>query len=266
MHHLSAFLAHCYLKGLAAATIRTLVSSLSFVFQLGSYPDITQHFICKKMLQGFQKSKPSRDARLPITPSILMQITRALQYTTTSMFIRKLLQAMFILAFCAFLRIGEITKTSSSAQHFLLFQSVTLGSLHNRNYIDITIPHFKHSKSNNTTLRICENSSNSQLCPYRSLLDYLNLRKHTSGLDPLLSFMDNAPVSRQYFTQQLNGVLSFCYLNLHRFYTHSFRIGAASTAATLGYSELQIQTMGRWHSSAFKKYVRIPTLQINSLQ
>lgn len=73
MHHLSAFLAHCYLKGLAAATTRTLVSSLSFVFQLGSYPDITQHFICKKMLQGFHKSKPSRDARLPISPSTSMQ-------------------------------------------------------------------------------------------------------------------------------------------------------------------------------------------------
>lgn len=88
MHHMSAFLAHCYLKGLAAATARTSVSSLSFVFQLGNYADITQHFICKKMLQGFQKPKPSRDARLPITPSILMQITRALQYTTKSMFIR----------------------------------------------------------------------------------------------------------------------------------------------------------------------------------
>lgn len=181
------------------------------------------------------------------------------------MFIRKLLQAMFILAFCAFLRIGEITKTSSSAHHFLLFQNVTLDSLYNKNYIDITIPHFKHSKSNNTTLRICENSSNSLLCPY-TLLDYFNLRKHTLGLDPRFSFMDNATVSRQFLTQQLNGVLSFCNLNLHRFHIHSFRIGAASTAAILGYSELQIQTMGRWHSSAFKKYFRIPTLQINSLQ
>lgn len=181
MHHLSAFLVHCYLKGLAAATTRTMVhvSYLSFVFQLGSYPDITQHFICKKMLQGFQKFKPSRDARLPITPSILMQITRSLQYTTNSMFIRKLLQAMFILAFCAFLRIGD--KDIKLGTTLPCVSNVTLGSLHNKNYIDITIPHFKHSKSNNTTLRICENSSNSQLCPYRSLLDYFNFRKHTSG-------------------------------------------------------------------------------------
>lgn len=265
MHHLSAFLAHCYLKGLAAATTRTLISSLSFIFQLGSYTDITQHFICRKMLQGFQKAKPSVDARLPITPSILRQITDALQYTTESVFLRKLLKAMFVLAFCAFLRIGEITKTSSSVQHFLLFRNVAIGSLNRKNFIDITIPHFKHSKSSNTTLRIYENPANSQLCPYRALLDYFRQRKHSSGSEPLFSFMDGAPISRSFFTQHLKSVISFCNLNLQQFHTHSFRIGAASTAASLGFSELQIQTMGRWHSTAFRKYIRIPTLQLNSM-
>lgn len=265
IHHLSAFLAHCYLKGFAAATTRTLVSSLSFIFQLGSYTDITQHFICKKMLQGFSKAKPSADSRLPITPSILQQIVNSLQFTTKSDFLRKLFKAMFVLAFCAFLRIGEITKTSSPVQHFLLFSNVTLGSLHNKNFIDITIPHFKHSKSNNTTLRIYENLGNLQLCPYQSLLNYLHQRRHKLGSEPLFSFMDGAPVSRAYFSQQLKEVLAFCNLNFQQFHTHSFRIGAASTAAALGFSELQIQTMGWWHSTAFKKYIRIPTLKINSI-
>ena len=103
MQHLSGFLVHCYLEGLAAATTRTFISLLSFIFPFGSYEDITQHFICKKMLQGFQKAKPSADSRLPITPSILRQITNALQFATKSVFLQKLLKAMFVLAFCAFL-------------------------------------------------------------------------------------------------------------------------------------------------------------------
>ena len=36
----------------------------------------------------------------------------------------------------------------------------------------------------------------------------------------------------------------------------------ATTAAAKGYSDAQIQTMGRWKSGAFKKYIRIPTISI----
>lgn len=74
--------------------------------------------------------------------------------------------------------------------------------------------------------------------------------------------MDGNPITRHYFTQQLQAALSFCDLNLQNYHTHSFRIGAASTAAAKGFTELQIQTMGRWNSNAFRKYIRIPTLQL----
>ena len=40
-----------------------------------------------------------------------------------------------------------------------------------------------------------------------------------------------------------------------------FRIGAASHAAECGYSETQIRLLGRWKSDAFKKYIRLPSLQ-----
>ncbi|MGL5102545.1 MAG: hypothetical protein ACRC6N_08390, partial [Plesiomonas sp.] len=40
------------------------------------------------------------------------------------------------------------------------------------------------------------------------------------------------------------------------FSSHSFRIGAATTAAQKGLSQHQIQTLGRWSSEAFKSYIR----------
>ena len=43
---------------------------------------------------------------------------------------------------------------------------------------------------------------------------------------------------------------------------HSFRIGAATTAASLGFTEDQIQRMGRWRSDAVKKYIRITIFTI----
>jgi hypothetical protein len=44
---------------------------------------------------------------------------------------------------------------------------------------------------------------------------------------------------------------------------HSFRIGAATAAAIQGASDEDIQRMGRWKSQAFKRYIRIPVLQLN---
>lgn len=125
------------------------------------------------MLQGFQKAKPSADSRLPITPSILTHITNALQFTTKSVFLQKMLKAIFVLAFCAFLRIGEITKTKSSihVQHFLLFGNVALWSLDGKTFLDMTIPHFEHSNRSNTTLRILETPSN----PCRTILTRENM-------------------------------------------------------------------------------------------
>lgn len=72
--------------------------------------------------------------------------------------------------------------------------------------------------------------------------------------------MDGSPVSRQFFTAQLRLVLAFCGLDTIKYQSHSFRIGAATFAAASGSSDIQIQNMGRWKSSAFKKYIRIPTM------
>lgn len=126
--------------------------------------------------------------------------------------------------------------------------------------MDIAIPHLKHSKSTFTTIHLTQNIKNTLLCPYQALTDFLNLRKHHSPESPLFSFMDNTPVLRQYFTSQLQLALKFGNLNLSKFQTHSFRIGAATSAAATGYTEIQIQNMDQWKSNAFKKYINIPSI------
>ena len=43
---------------------------------------------------------------------------------------------------------------------------------------------------------------------------------------------------------------------------HSFRIGAATTAARKGVEDSIIKTLGRWESVAYLQYVRIPREQL----
>lgn len=57
LEHLASFIAHCYQSNLAASTTRTIVSALSFICQLSSFQDFTQHFLIKKNAARFPESK-----------------------------------------------------------------------------------------------------------------------------------------------------------------------------------------------------------------
>jgi hypothetical protein len=263
LSHLVLYIAFCFTKGLAVATVRTHIAALGFIFQLGGFTDITQHFVIKKQLQGFAKAKPSHDLRLPITPFILSRILSSTPHVTNSAFLNSLLQAMYLLAFHAFSSGGEITKTGKTNQHYLLRKHIDLvQSSPDAKLIQLTIPHAKHSTSP-TTLQIPQNLEKPLLCPVRALENFMQLRGHESPITPLFSFIGGLPVSRQFFTQQLQLSLSYCGLDSKLYQAHSFRIGAATAAAQSGATDIQIQHMGRWRSTAFKKYIRVPVLKLN---
>lgn len=137
------YIAYSYTQGLAASTTRTHISALSFTFQLGGFEDITQHFLIKKQLQGFTKLNPSSDSRLPITPSILTKFIAVLPHIFNSVF---MLRAMFLLAFYAFLRVGEMTNTGSMKQHFILVKHLKIVSEDKQDEnLQLRIPQSKHS-------------------------------------------------------------------------------------------------------------------------
>lgn len=123
------------------------------------------------------------------------------------------------------------------------------------------ITHCKHS-IRPTSLQISRNLENPILYLVRALQYFMQIRKHTSPKEALFSFMDGNPVSRQFFTENLQNSLAFCGLDTKRYQSHSFRIGAATAASDLGASDIQIQNMGRWKSKAFKKYIRVPVLTL----
>lgn len=255
-HQVILFIAYCYSNDMAVSTVSTYVAALGYFHKLENQNDPTQNFVVKKCLHGFKNAKGSADMRMPITPSLLNNLVSSLPHVSNSYFTRTLLQAMYLLAFHAFLRVGEFTSSSSRLQ----VQDIRFcNESGNLDGVEIHFRTFKHSKYARTLLVSCCNHDINQ-CPVHSLQQYFQLRQPTEG--PLFTFLDGAAVSRSYFTRHLQMSLKWSNVSSSHYKGHSFRIGAATTAAAMGIPDDTIQLMGRWSSCAFKKYIRIPVLKL----
>ena len=90
-----------------------------------------------------------------------------------------------------------------------------------------------------------------------ALVQFLDLRKTNAG--PLFCYRDGTAVTRTHFDQVLRKCLKMVGLDSSKYKGHSFRIGAATSAAEDGtqcMSDAQIRSLGRWNSNAFQKYIR----------
>jgi hypothetical protein len=172
------------------------------------------------------------------------------------------MKVMFLTAFYAFLRIGEITHASTAVNNI---QWQSLQFLLNDNQIpyafELNMERFKHNAGKTChKLRVQENCQQPEFCPVQALWHYCKLRGNSAGR--LFCSLNGTPVSRSFFSQKLKLSLQFAGCNTAMYKTHSFRIGAPTHADSRGYSDQDIQIMSRWHPDAFKKYIRIPVLQI----
>ncbi len=94
----------------------------------------------------------------------------------------------------------------------------------------------------------------SALCPVAAILNYLASRPEQAG--PLMIWKTGSPLTREAFVRLIRQVLTNIGLNASEYAGHSFRIGAATTAALAGIPDHMIKTLGRWESEAYTLYVR----------
>ena len=97
------------------------------------------------------------------------------------------------------------------------------------------------------------------VCPIRALGNFLALCGSSEG--PLFTFSDGRPLTRQQLSSTVQSILhSAGYTGSYS--GHSFRIGAATTAAAWGVPDHMITTLGRWSSDAYQIYIRTPVSSI----
>ena len=100
----------------------------------------------------------------------------------------------------------------------------------------------------------------SDLCPVAALLSYLQCRGAAPG--PLFLFTSGRSLSRKRFVELVREALARTDVDQRKYCGHSFRIGAATTAAARGIEDSVIKMLGRWESVAYLQYVRLPREQL----
>ncbi|XP_013393009.1 uncharacterized protein LOC106160802 [Lingula anatina] len=233
---------------LAPGTIRTLLSALSYKYKVACWPDPTKHFLVVETWKGHYKHAYAKDKRLPITLDILTRLHQQCARLFPRPYDVCLYQTMMLLAFFGLLRISELVQTT--AEHAVLAEHV---EIHSDKAI-ITLPSHKHSSSHIAS-KITLWRQQYLLCPVQQLERYLAVRPYPVSSQLFVSHL-GYPISRAQFVRALSHLFHSLQLNSTQFKSHSFRIGGATFAASLGMSSEAIRQLGRWKSSAFTKYIR----------
>ncbi|CAC5412032.1 unnamed protein product [Mytilus coruscus] len=198
------------------------------------------------------------DSRKPITFDVLKWLILILHRVCKSIYETKLFRAAFALAFFGFMRIGEITYVNKNADnHVLKISDNKFNDIDSE--VFVTIMSSKTDQIGcSTTLILSSNDNDNELCVVKMLKDYLQLRPDSQG--QLFCHLNHNKLTRFQFLAVLRSALNFIIWNPEEFNTHSFRIGAATTAALEGKTDEEIQTLGRWNSNSLKSYIRLSRL------
>ena len=171
--------------------------------------------------------------------------------------------AAFTTAFFGFLRCSEYTAPSPS--HFdkdrtLLCSDLTIDG--NGYWL-----HIKESKTDPFCLGVdlFLSRSHHSVCPVKALEKYM-ARSRSRALDlPLFSHADGPFLTPLRLTSMLRSLLHKLGYNEDQYAGHSFRIGAATTAAAAGLSDWLIKTLGRWSSDCYQRYIQLNAKAISSV-
>jgi len=244
------FISYCFEKGYAPATISTYVAGVSYLHKLNGWYNPQDIFCIKKLLEGCRRTRGQSDTRAPVTPTMLRNIGEKLQIVCYDRYEALMFKTAYLITYYGLMRVSEVVHTSPNQttrplqRTDIRFPSTAA--------IEITI---RISKTNQrpVTLKIpCEPEA--EHCPVCTLNLYCKARGEAPG--NLFIHKNGRPLTRSQFASVLALTVRQAGYSTAHIKTHSFRIGRASELTANGVKHETIQKMGRWQSSASKRYIR----------
>ena len=268
---LCRFVAYLADSNLKHQTIKSYLSAIRFGQIMAGFGDpfVSSMPILEYLLRGIKYNQAKRGpadkrSKMSITPEILARIHTVLAESAQDPD-SIMLWAACCLCFFGFLHSGEIT--ASSASHYdpsahLTVKDVQINSRENPTVVKVLI---KASKTDpfRKGVSIFLGRTYNGLCPVAAITAYLASRGPDPG--PLFRFRKGSYLTREAFVRSVRVALTRAGMDAQCYSGHSFRVGAATTAAACGVEDSLIKTLGRWSSSAYLLYVRVPRERLAAL-
>ena len=258
---LMAFVAFLYREGLSASSVKLYLAAIrhaQIAMSMGD-PHIPSMPKLEYVTKGMHRITSARERRrrLPIAPSVMRKLKDAWEQLPCRED-AAMLWAAACLCFFGFLRMGEAVVPSDAAYDpavHLNWEDVRVNSRSQPQWLEVRI---KASKTDpfRQVVSIYVGATGRWLCPVASMLAYMALHGNHTG--PLFIFRNGQFLTRVRFVSALREALRSSGFDASLYAGHSFRIGAATTAAQHGLQDSLIQTLGHWRSSAYTVYIQTP--------
>ena len=226
-----------------------------------SCPELRSDFT-KMLLQGKKNLEHSNnlsnnDKRKPITPDILAQLKTAITQSNFHICDKRMIWSACTILFFGAFRGSEIL--TSDAKKFdprftLCAEDISLLNSHNSRSLSLLIKTPKEERNGKNLTITVHMANNENICPVLAWEKWQAHNPPKEAGQPVFRWHTGLPFT----CRQLNSLLKeFLKTDNEGYSSHSFRIGAASTMGSLGFTDSDIQAVGRWHSNAFNSYVRL---------
>lgn len=261
------FVAHLGDKGLSHSTIQSYMAAVRDLQIEYGFPSplFAKMPRLERIIKGLrrirgQQGKAPRQKR-PITPAILRQM-RAYWVGIGSDYKYTMLWATAVTCFFGFMRAGELVVPSAKdfdPKKHLTFDSVAADSRVEPTLIQISL---RTSKTDpyGRGINVVVGRTGDDLCPVQAMFQYLRMRGDGEGA--LFKHEEGSPFTKPQFVMEVKKALESLGYCKAEYSGHSFRAGAATTAAALKIEDSIIKTLGRWESTAYLLYIRIPREQL----
>jgi len=238
------------------------------------------------MLDGWSKKDPPTKKMLPVEADV-PEYMALLGKLRTAKTIDRTIGDLALIAFYYLLRVGEYTckaKRQESTQTVQFkFEDITFFKRNTRGQLRCiarTAPDWMIASADGATLKldnqkngwkgVCvfqEANGDNYLCPVRAVARrFLHLRSHNATQKEVLStYWDEQGTPHAVTAEHMSRAIKLAATMLqypHKkgipidlINTHSFRSGGANALALSGYSDTQIQKMGRWRGATFREYI-----------
>ena len=234
-------------------TLKVYLAGIRLLHIEHGFPDPTDDSLLELVCRGIRRQQGDHQrTRLPITINHLRTLKNQLRVSQYSLLEQRMLWASFTLAFYGFLRISEYTT--------LHWSDIAVSE----NELSIKLRQSKTDpfrRGHTIYLR----ATNSSTCPLHAFQLYSSLTPNKPLSSPVFSAGRFLPLTRKKLNTVVRNLLQQAGCNQLHYASHSFRIGAATTAAAAGLPSWLIQKLGRWSSNTYRSYIHGPTLTTSSI-